>query len=285
MPRMTSIAEPNTDPLWTRARAMFARAVAAVGDAASIAVMISLPRVLRRQIVGWLCPLEHIVRKLLLAEAAELHRAECARIARAPRIERVPLRGMAMHWRPGSGTTAVLDRRRPRRHSSEPAGEDAGGPRGARPNLDTSHPETWRASFSFALPRNPHVVPNARAPRILNPWGDYPQPKKSDTHAPSAAPELTTALNTRVCHSFSEDAPFRLARRFEALRRVLENPRPHAERLARILAREAQRVPQLVTRYVWESARTNDFDPADARLSLDALGAAWHAPDAFKDTS
>jgi hypothetical protein len=151
--------------------------------------------------------------------------------------------------------------------------------------LDKSEPSTWRACFSFALPRNPHVVPNARAPRILNPWGDYPQPKKSDTHAPSAAPELTTALNTRVCHSFSEDAPFRLARRFEALRRVLENPRPHAERLARVLAREARRVPQLVTRYVWASARTNDFDPADARLSLDALGAAFHAPDAFKDTS
>jgi hypothetical protein len=272
---MTSIAEPNTEPLWTRARAMFARAVAAVGDAAAIAVMTSLPRVLRRQIVGWLCPLEHIVRKLLLAEAAELHRAECARIARAPRIERVPLRGMAHHVQRGSA-------RPPAAHCA-PALEAR--PEAARSILDKAQPNTWRASFSFALPRNPHVVPNARAPRILNLWGEYPQLKKSDTHAPNAAPELTTSLEVRVCHSYSEDAPYRLARRFEALRRVLENPRPHAERLARVLAREARRVPQLVTRYVWASARTNDFDPADPRLSLEALGAAWHAPDAFKDTS
>ena len=56
---------------------MFARAVAAIGDAAAIARLKELSPALRRRIVAWLCPLENIVRKLLLAQAAELRRAEC----------------------------------------------------------------------------------------------------------------------------------------------------------------------------------------------------------------
>ena len=95
---MTLTAEPLiAEPLWIRARAMFARAVAAIGAPAAIAAITLIGKTLRRDIVAWLCPLEHVVRKLLLAEAAELHRAELARIARAPRIERIPLRGMAQH--------------------------------------------------------------------------------------------------------------------------------------------------------------------------------------------
>jgi hypothetical protein len=262
MPRMTNIAASLTEPLWTRARAMLARAVAAIGDASSIALLKALPRTLRRQIVAWLYPLECIVRRLLIAEAAELHRAECARAARGPRIERVPLRGMAMHWRPGSGTASLQAR-------MAPAVAERCEPEGSRSRLDRSHPETWRASFSFALPRNPHLVPNARAPRILDPWRDYPPP------LPPRTPRVLKP----------EDAPFRLARRFEALRRVLENPRPYAERLARVLVREARRVPRLVTRYVLSGPRTDAFDPHDSRLSLDALGAAYDAPEAFKDTS
>lgn len=53
-------------PLWLRAQAAFARARRAIGfclgDAKSRAV--------RRRILGWLAPLESIVRKLLFAEAA-----------------------------------------------------------------------------------------------------------------------------------------------------------------------------------------------------------------------
>ncbi len=259
---MTDIAATPTDPLWTRARAMHARAVAAIGDAASIALLRSLPRVLRRQIVAWLYPLECIVRRLLVAEAAELHRAEQARAQCGPRTVTIQLRSLGLasqHWsaRPLAA------------QSTNAQGDGANAPpEAARSN--PTHPETWRAPFSFALPRNPRLLPNARGPRILDPFGGYPQPPP-----PPRAPRLLSA----------EDAPFRLARRFEALRRVLENPRPYAERLARVLAREARRVPQLVTRFVLTGPRTDDYDPSDARLSLEALGAAFYAPDAFKDTS
>ena len=259
MPRMTSIAEPsNTEPLWTRARAMFVRAVAAIGDASSIALLQALPRVLRHQIVAWLYPLECIVRRLLIAEAAELRRAERARAERGPRAVTIQVRslGLAQTWSAGLQTrvgSGVAEKR---------GSEDLR-------SIAAAKPETWRAPFSFALPRNPHIVPNSRAPRILDPSRDYPAPP------PPRAPRVLKP----------EEAPFRLARRFEALRRVLADPRPYAERLVRLLVREARRVPRLVMRYVLAGPRSDDFDPSDSRLSLDALGAAFDAPEAFKDTS
>jgi hypothetical protein len=266
MPGMNAIASPplTAEPLWIRARAMFARAVAAIGAPAAIAAITLIGQTLRRDIIAWLCPLEHVVRKLLLAEAAELHRAELARIARAPRIERIPLRGMAMHWQRGSARPEAAQSTNAR------VGDDAP-PEAARSKLDRACPETWRAQFSFALPRNPHLVPSSRAPRIRNPWAEYTPPPPPPERAP------------RVFNH--EDSPFRLARRFEALRRVLENPAPHAARLARALAREAKRQTQLVLRYLLAPCRSNDYDSADPRLGLEALGAAYDAPEAFKDTS
>jgi hypothetical protein len=264
MPGMSTIDASLVEPLWTRTRAMYARAVAAIGDAAAIALLASLPRIVRRQMVAWLYPLECIVRRLLIAEAAELHRAERSREAHSVRIEHIPLRGMAQHWQGRIRTTwtAGLQTRTGAAVAEKCASEDA------RSKIYSGRPETWSAHFSFALPRNPRLVPNARAPRILDPFGDYPQP-------PPPAP----------CVIRPEQLPFRLARRFEALRRVLENPRPYAERLARVLAREVRSYSAIVRRAVLAGPRTDDFDPNDSRLSLEALGAAFNAPDAFKDTS
>jgi hypothetical protein len=260
---MTDI--PDTEPLWTRARAMFARAVEAIGAAGAIAAIAALSKSLRRDIIAWLCPLEHIVRKLLLAEAAELHRAALAAAKRRVRMEHVPLHGMAMHWRPGRGSASLQAR-----NGSRIAEKCE--PEGSRSNLDKSHPEAWSARFSFALPRNTRVAPNAHAPRIRALWGEYTPPPEP----PPPPPRM-------VC---AEDAPFRLARRFEALRRVLEDPRPHAQRLARLLARESPRQSQLALRYVFASCRSNDYDPMDPRLGLDAMGAALTRTEtAFADSS
>jgi hypothetical protein len=287
---MSCIAEiPSltAEPLWTRVRATFARAAAAIGAPAAIALLTSLRADLRRQIIAWLCPLEHVVRKLLLAEAAELHRAECARATRAVRIEYIRSRGTAQHWqtpRPSShreegreeGRTtgrAVESTRAPSRPLPLPPPPGAGDARSLAQlsSYDLQRPETWRAQFSFALPRDPHLVPNAHAPRIRALWGDPPATRPARERTPRPVTE--------------EDAPFRLARRFEALRRVLENPRPHAERLARLMARAVRRFPEIVRRYLFAPARTNDYDPADARLGIDAMGCAFTAPEAFPDSS
>jgi hypothetical protein len=255
------LAEPNTEPLWTRARAMYARAVAAIGDAASIAMLQMLPRSLRRRIIAWLCPLEHVVRKLLLVEACEIHGAERALAAGAIRIERIPLRGMAQSWTAGLQTRMCSD------ITKRCASEDA------RSKRDLACPETWRARFSFALPRDPHVVPDSRAPRIRALWGPTSPP-------PPEPPPRTPRI------SRSEDAPFRLARRFEALRRVLENPRAYAERLAHVLAREVRRFGQIARRCAIAPCRSNDYDPDDPRLGIDAMGAGFvRSETAFSDSS
>ncbi len=71
---------------------------------------------------------------------------------------------------------------------------------------------------------------------------------------------------------------FRLACRLEALRRMLENPMPHAERLLRVLIREARRAPQLIQRYALATAHTNEYDKQDHRLRIDVYGACIDAP-------
>lgn len=251
---MNSIATPPTANLWTRARASFARAVAEIGMPVVIAAA-TLSKTLRREIVDWLYPLENIVRRLLLADAAELRRAEMARTKCDVRVVLIPLQGMAQTWSAGLPTRACTATVRRMSEDSR--------------SIDCANPQSWRANFSFALPHNNRLVPNSRAPRIRDPWADTPPPPPA--HTPRALKR--------------EHAPFRLARRFEVLRRVLENPAPHAMRLARLLAREVRRFSAVVHRAVLRGARTDSYDPADSRLSLDALGAAWDAPEAFKDTS
>jgi hypothetical protein len=226
---------------------MFARALAAIGDLASIAALKTLSPDFRRQIVAWLAPLEHIVRKLLLAEAAELHQREKARTA--------PCRAHT-----GAGVAS--------RSAALGAACAAGA---ARSKVDPAHPATWNATFSFAAPRDPLAVPESRAPRIRALWGATPPP---------APPPLRARRPARP-----EDAPFRLARRLESLRRVLENPLPHAERLARLLARTVRRFPEIVRRYLFAPARTGGYDKADPRLSIDALRVAWNAPELITDSS
>jgi hypothetical protein len=67
---MHAFSDPSTlSALWTRTRAMFERARAAIGEPAAIAMRTALTRETTRDIAGWLARLESIVRKLLLALA------------------------------------------------------------------------------------------------------------------------------------------------------------------------------------------------------------------------
>lgn len=239
--------QPITAPLWSRARASYQRALAAIGAPAAIAAIAQLTTPLRRFITRPIAKLEHIVRKLLLTEAAAIQRARSAALARAPRLITIPLH--TPHHAPALHARA---------HSIA-----------AKPDLN--RPESWRASFAFATPRDPHLVSEANAPRIRALWGPTPPP----------APPPARALRSLD----PADTPFRLARRFEALRRVLENPAPYARRLAALLARGVKRFAQLVRRYAFAPARTNYYDPDDPKLGVDAIAAGLDAPNAFPDSS
>jgi hypothetical protein len=277
MAPMNANAEPSptltAPPLWERARAMFGRALAAIGDPAAIAAIALLTHALRRDIIRRLAPLEHVVRKLLLAEAAALHRqaqdAARAAAARGPRMQIIELRslGLAMH--------APIEAR----SSLSPRGEGTG--RGVNPaaavqaqttaRADLGPPNTWRVSFSFAIPRDPDL-PNSRAPRIRALWGGDAKPRAHETRAPM--PQQRT------------DSALLLARRFEAVRRVLHDPLPYARRLTQLLLRKRRSFAKVIQRYLFAPARTGDYDPDDDRLGMHAFGSARDATEAaFSDTS
>lgn len=239
----TAAATPELTavPLWDRARAKFARALKALGSLAVLAALTRLPRAARRTVLGLLCPIEHIVRKLLIAEAAVLR----ARL----------------------DTAAMLKARRLRSLNRAP--QNAAATPRPRRAIDVNEPSSWPARFSFSVPSDPRRVPESRAPRIRNPWIDTPPP-------PPPPPPRVLA---------PEQSPFRLARRFEAVRRVLENPMPHAERLARLLFYTIRRFPAVVQRYVFAPTRIWRYDEYDPRLSIEAMGAAMLAEEAVADTS
>lgn len=223
---------------------MFMRAIDDTGSIAALARLGGLSAALRRRIVGWLYRLEHIVRKLLLAEAAALAvaaRANPARAITAPR--------MALPTKLASAQA----------HASPPR----------TPRLDLDQPKNWPARFSFAIPRDPRAVPDSRAPRIRDPWAAF-------VPTPAPAPRASAARNA---------ACFLLARRFEALRRVLSDPQRHIARLANILARAIHRFPELARRCILAPARTDDFDAADPRLSLEATARAIPPLEKLSDTS
>ncbi len=204
--------------LWSRARASFARAGEAIGAPAAIAASESLTPTLRRAITGWVCRLEHVVRRLLFVEAAVLS--------------------------PSPRGGAKLQR------------------------LQVRAANAIAAPARVATPPNPHAVPEANAPRIRALWGGaHPSAPPRAPHAPSQTP-----------------AALRLARRFEALRRVLEDPIPHAQRLARVLARALRRFPDIARRCALAPSRTARYDRADPRLSIDAMAAALGAADAYEET-
>jgi hypothetical protein len=235
------------EALWRRVRAVFARARAAIGGGFHIAAVRDLGESVRRNIIARLAPLEAMVRKLLLAEAARFAGDAHARL----RID--ARRGVA----PARQTPS---------HRQAPA-------------LDLSQPETWPVRFALALPGDPRVVADDRAPRVRALWGDT---LLGDTHARYSFADGDESVGMRVCHPAEHTkTAFRLARRVEALRRVLDDPLPYARRLARLLVSALRGFPEIVRRYAMAPARTGDYDAEDPRLLLECISNACAAEPRF----
>ncbi len=205
----------STDPsaiaaLWSRARAMFARASAIIGAAQSLAAIASLTRARRREIACWLGLAESIVRKLIFAEASLLHREPAPRAA------------------PHTANAAAKDHAKPARQ------------------IDPDQPSTWPARFAFAPPRDPLAVPESRAPRIRALWGPSSQPSPPAPRAPahSTPTPLRFAFRLEALRRvFADPVPYarRLARIFHRLSRrhpeaahryAIASARPHGVDLA-----------------------------------------------------
>jgi hypothetical protein len=165
------------------------------GAPQSIAALQPLTRALRRQLLSWLAPLEALVRKLILIEAANFREA-------APYASRKPP------------------------------------PRRAEPHVARAiapEPEAWSACFHVPIPPEAaHTVPDHRAPRIRS-LG--PPLLVSQIWREQAAATPPQRPSPRRGEADPAVSALRLARRVEALRRALDDPKPHARRLARKLAR------------------------------------------------
>lgn len=195
---MTS-ADPPNDPLallWKIARAWLADAIHAFGPPAEVAAILAghARRAVKRRIKA----LETLVMKLLLIEASRLT------------------------FKPA----------RRERRAAAPAS-----PPSAPPPLDLARPETWRVHFVLRIPapqRPPRTPRPSSGPRIRDLgrpllvrdiWRDQVR----DAHMHQLA--LARAARFIADEPRERARSHALARRFEALKRVIANPAPYARRL------------------------------------------------------
>ncbi|MBX3429515.1 MAG: hypothetical protein KF779_08045 [Hyphomonadaceae bacterium] len=126
--------------------------------------------------------------------------------------------------------------------------------------IDLSNPETWPARFALAIPRDPGTVSDRCAPRIRALWGDAPRPAPAE----------------RARGQRNSDA-FLVARRAEALRRLLHDPSPYVRRLSRARRIGVARSRQVITRYAFKAPRRFVGDRHDPLLTVHIFSAAVRA--------
>lgn len=193
-----------------------------------------------------------ITRQIALIEilARKLLLAEAAELApalqRGPRLVEIQLSASGLYTPPPT--------RRPRPPSRTRA-------------MDPTKPETWPARFALAIPRDSRIVDNRRAPRIRAYWKAAPEP------APERAPPQRTS-----------DA-FRIARRAEALRRMLSDPAPHVQRLTRSRRVGVARSRDTIKAYAFRAPRRFIGDRHDPLLTIHIFSAAVRAHAILTDTS
>jgi hypothetical protein len=198
----------------------------------------TLDRIARGVIRRQLKALEVLVMKLLLIEAAKLKE-----------------RGSSDPHSPASPNQAGLKTRAPI-HAADPA-----------------RPETWRVCFQLQIPPEPKDT----GPRIRG-FGPARLIRAVVVDAKTFATRLA-AMRAGISNEERDSAAAaRLARRFEALRRVFANPAPRARRLKHKLSALKQRAFAAARRIAARQPPNRQLDP----LLLDRTQyAAEHAPPAF----
>jgi hypothetical protein len=110
-------------------------------------------------------------------------------------------------------------------------------------------------------------------------WSDYTPPVPRAASARRRDPFLDGRVIKRC------DLSLRLAIRFETLRRVLEDPAPHARRMARLMRRRAFRDPGAADRLAVAPAHSDFIDRVDHRLIVDAIAITFRPRPACIDSS
>ncbi|MFP3943467.1 MAG: hypothetical protein ACLFWF_06225 [Alphaproteobacteria bacterium] len=200
--------------LWAAARRFLRWLVGMYGTPCALVAGHWLSLKERREILHWLHPVEDLVRRLLVIEAV--------RLAQTPLPEKKPAPGR---------------RKRPVKA------------RFCRVSFpDPENSQAWSVRFRMIPParrRGPRFSPRIRLlgrdrdARILAPaaLAADAEEHRLRMRSPEEIPAHIRARRPK--RSRRAGNPWRLAKRLEALARVLNNPEPHARRLARLLRKDA----------------------------------------------
>ncbi|HEX5007622.1 MAG TPA: hypothetical protein VFV70_10945 [Hyphomonadaceae bacterium] len=228
---------PPVPQLWERAKVFFARVIDHIGSTGRFAQRMRLAHREKREVLGWLEPVEKLARSCLLARAlgfllmtpqGQKLRRETPKIAMpmAPHQRPAPVHKTTI---PAPGWHTIAQNWRAAMEARK-LDEQRGAARAA---LDRYDPENWGGAFrvvhwQFPEPEDKRPVPAAlRKPRRVG----------IDIFEPDPWPSIRSPLDRPQRHEEKDRPALILARRIEALARVIDNPEPAIMRLARYIAR------------------------------------------------
>ncbi len=266
---MRPIARPaprDTPTLWQRAKDMFSVMLERARTVTQLIVRHRLSRTERREIITRLKPVEKLTRELIITEAATflLMTPDGMKLRREARIMALPAREPPKPPPPrgalvtGSRLIATFDPRTYAVLRPNPIAVSAPAIR-TTPH-DASDPATWRCSFKVL--RLVHPEPDDAPPPSKKPTGPRPRLITFDDIV-----SFTPTRPLRRSPARDDGAGPCLARRIEALSRVLAKPERAIRRIARFLAslpREALDPPDpaWVSTHGWYHCH-NEFRAAD----------------------
>jgi hypothetical protein len=226
---------PSIPQLWERAKVMFGRVIAHIGSTATFSQRMRLTRTEKKEVLGWLEPVEKLARSCLLVRAfnflmmtpqgrkllRETPKMAMPEPPKPPgqqntRSTKIPLGG----WHTHAPYARVLAERR--KLEEQRAAE-----RAARDRYD---PQNWGGGFrviGWNFPEDETRAPQKKMPQ----WAQLLRMSLDNT-------PLTPAIARPLPKTEEKERPaLILARRIEALARVIEKPERAIHRLARFIAR------------------------------------------------
>jgi hypothetical protein len=236
LPAAIGGALPSIPQLWERAKVMFARVITHIGSTADFSKRWRLTRIQKKEVLGWLEPVEKLARSCLLVRAFNflmmtpqgqklLRETPKIEMPKPPAPQPAPTHKTTIPM-PGWHTIAQNQRALAEQQKIEQqrAAEQAA--------VDRHDPGNWGGGFRVVGWRMPEPEDGQRAvpcgfQKQRLPWVEMVEP------------------NPWLAHGSVEKKPPRekdepalvLARRIEALGRVINNPAPVAMRLARFIAK------------------------------------------------
>jgi hypothetical protein len=242
-------AAPNLPNLWQAAGQMHERILTRITSPAKLSHAARMPYNERLGLLAWIEPVEHLVRSLLLASAITflLMTIKGRKLLRDTPKMAIPKRATLLRREerivmPHPGWHTIANVRRPT--VTSPAAPDATPPQDDAPEQSSMSldPESWTCPFRvlrWRFPEHDTARPRPAAfDMLLESMRDPHLPLRAsqDKRVAQSSQEKSAQPKHSPRHSGNPLA-VNLARRLEAVGRVLANPQRHIMRVARYLAR------------------------------------------------